>query len=109
MFELQTAYEYQTDAGIDNQVILLLLETVPINGAMPEQLKSEIKQQHYIEWTDNPDGQKLFWLRLRDELVETPNDSSGVTVTVDSGIRGERGGDRGNDRQGLLQRPPVVE
>lgn len=70
MYELQQAYGFQADAHIDNYVILLLLEPIPINEDMPEQLKSEIKRRNYIEWTDNPDGQKLFWEMLREALVK---------------------------------------
>ena len=68
-YELERAYSYQADAHVDNLIILLLLEAVPINANMPEELKSALKHEKYIEWTDNPDGRKLFWESLQEALV----------------------------------------
>ena len=55
---------------MDNLIIFLLLEAVPINASMAEQLKSALKHENYIEWMDNPAGQKLVGEMLHDALVK---------------------------------------
>ena len=48
-------------------IILILLETVPYDK-MTYELRKMLRYKRYLDWTNDPDGQKLFWARLRGKI-----------------------------------------
>ncbi|XP_033107376.1 toll-like receptor 13 [Anneissia japonica] len=51
--------------------VVVILEHVA-SRKIPTLLQKILRKKTYIEWTDNPDGQKVFWTRLAAAL-NTPN------------------------------------
>ena len=100
-YELQAAYGYQAESQIDNYAILVLLEHIAVTDQrLPEQLKSQLKRRNYIEWTDNPDGQKLFWEMLKEALVKPSKPDNDRPYRV--------GNDRNNANDGSNQEVAVT-
>ena len=66
-----TMWEYQIAqsraAERKDRLIVILLESVPMRK-VPRGLNKLIKDRLYIEWTDDPIGQKLFWRKMREAL-----------------------------------------
>ncbi len=44
-------------------IILVLLKPLPVSG-LSRHLRKMLQERNYVEWTDDVDGQKLFWDRL---------------------------------------------
>ncbi len=66
-----TMWEYQLAQsralGRRDTLIVVLLESVPMRK-MPRGLNKLIKDRAHIEWTDNPNGQEVFWRKMRKAL-----------------------------------------
>ena len=51
-----------------NSLILVLLEDIDDVNMSPR-LRLQMARQTYVEWTDNPVGQQLFWVKLTRALT----------------------------------------
>ena len=51
-------------------VIIVMLEHVPLNGDMPLELAKWIRHESYLEYTQDEQGQAVFWGKLRDAILE---------------------------------------
>lgn len=78
MFELQLASHKILDEGRD-KLILVLLEALPI-ARQPKKLRFLLKSRTYLAWHSDPDGQRLFWVRLQ-RAVTKPTASEAVDVS----------------------------
>ncbi len=50
-----------------DKLIVVLLESVPMRK-MPRGLNKLIRDRAHLEWTDNPNGQEVFWRKMRKAL-----------------------------------------
>ncbi|XP_013394853.1 toll-like receptor 2 type-2 [Lingula anatina] len=64
-FQMSLARSYQS-------VIPVMFQPVPFD-AMTKSLRKYIRARGYIKWTDNPEGQRLFWNRLSDAIFDVNN------------------------------------
>ncbi|XP_033111565.1 toll-like receptor 4 [Anneissia japonica] len=69
-FEMEMARTRMFDNYEDILVVVILEHVASRN--MPTLLQKILRKKTYIEWTENPDGQKVFWTRLAAAL-KTPN------------------------------------
>ncbi|XP_033111564.1 platelet glycoprotein Ib alpha chain-like [Anneissia japonica] len=69
-FEMEMARTRMFDHHEDILVVVILEHVASRN--MPTLLQKILRKKTYIEWTENPDGQKVFWTRLAAAL-NTPN------------------------------------
>ena len=65
-FELQMARNQLFEKGNDI-LILVILSPLPKRG-ITKTLTRLLEQKVYLEWTEDPDGQKLFWAKLEDAI-----------------------------------------
>ncbi|XP_077977599.1 toll-like receptor 13 [Glandiceps talaboti] len=68
-FELEMIRQKMFDEHCD-AAILVLKDDIPISK-MPGLLKYFMRKGNFIRWSDNKDGQKLFWKRLDDAVKVT--------------------------------------
>ncbi|XP_033112181.1 toll-like receptor 2 [Anneissia japonica] len=69
-FEMEMARTRMFDDHEDILVVVILEHVASRN--MPTLLQKILRKKTYIEWTENSDGQKVFWTRLAAAL-NTPN------------------------------------
>ncbi|XP_033111550.1 toll-like receptor 4 [Anneissia japonica] len=69
-FEMEMAKTRMFDTHEDIFVVVILEHVA--SRKMPTLLQKILRKKTYIEWTENPDGQKVFWTRLAAAL-NTPN------------------------------------
>ncbi|XP_033122969.1 toll-like receptor 13 [Anneissia japonica] len=69
-FEMEMARTRMFDNHEDILVVVILEHVASRN--MPTLLQKILRKKTYIEWTQSPDGQKVFWTRLATAL-NTPN------------------------------------
>lgn len=79
MFELQLASHKILDERRD-KLILVLLEALPTQR-QPKKLRFLLRSRTYLAWNDDPDGQRLFWVRLQ-RAVTRPTASEAVDVST---------------------------
>ncbi len=63
-FEVRMAKEKMMTERRDSLVIVLYSQLDKPNKKFPKSLARLLDKKIYIEWTDDPDGQELFWGRL---------------------------------------------
>lgn len=67
MFELKVAHSKH----IEDQTELLVVMLEKIKGRnMNESMKTLLETTTYVEWTEDHDGQTLFWSKLRDAMTK---------------------------------------
>ncbi|XP_013397942.1 toll-like receptor 3 [Lingula anatina] len=64
-FQMSLARGYQS-------VIPVMFQPVPFD-AMTKSLRKYIRARGYIKWTEDPDGQRLFWKRLSNAIFDENN------------------------------------
>lgn len=79
MFELQLASHKILDERRD-KLILVLLEALPTHS-QPKKLRFLLRSRTYLAWNGDPDGQRLFWVRLQ-RAVTKPTASEAVDVST---------------------------
>ena len=67
-FEVRMAITKMVSERRDSMVIVIFKPLEQAVTKLPKLLTMLIKKEIYIEWTDDPDGQKLFWRRLVDSI-----------------------------------------
>ncbi len=67
-FEVRMANEKVISERRDSVVIVMFRPLDQAGTRLPRNLARLIEKKIYIEWTDDPDGQKLFWRRLVDSI-----------------------------------------
>lgn len=78
MFELQLASHKILDER-RNKLILVLLEALP-SHRQPKKLRFLLRSRTYLAWHADPEGQRLFWVRLH-RAVTKPTASEIVHIT----------------------------
>lgn len=78
MFELQLASNKILDERRD-KLILVLLEDLP-SHTQPKKLRFLLRSRTYLAWQADPEGQRLFWVRLQ-RAVSKPTASEAVDVS----------------------------
>ncbi len=63
-FEVRMAKEKLMTERRDSLVIVLYSKLDKPNGKFPKSLARLLDKKIYLEWTDDPEGQELFWRRL---------------------------------------------
>ena len=66
-FELTMAQTRLFRDDINSLILVLLEEIDDVN--MTPRLRLQMARQTYVEWTDNPVGQQLFWAKLTQALT----------------------------------------
>ena len=67
-FEVRMAVMKMVKERRDSLVIVIFKPLEQAVTKLPKMLTILIEKEIYIEWTDDPDGQKLFWRRLGDSI-----------------------------------------
>ncbi len=67
-FEVRMANEKVISERRDSLVIVIFKRLDEAGTRLPKMLARLMEKKIYIEWTDDPDGQKLFWRRLVDSI-----------------------------------------
>ncbi len=67
-FEVRMANEKVISERRDSVVIVMFKPLDQAGTRLPRNLARLIEKKIYIEWTDDPDGQRLFWRRLVDSI-----------------------------------------
>ncbi len=67
-FELRMAHEKDVKHRRDSLVFVIFSKLNQPGTRMPKSLARLLEKRIYIEWTHDPDGQKLFWRRLVDAI-----------------------------------------
>lgn len=75
-FEMTMAQTKLFEDDRDNLILVLLEEIADCN--MNPRLQLQMQRKTYVEWTENPVGQQLFWEKLREAI------SSSATSIVNS-------------------------
>lgn len=68
-FEMTMAQTKLFEEDRDNLILVLLEEIAEIN--MNPRLQLQMQRKTYVEWTENPFGQQLFWGKLRQALTSS--------------------------------------
>lgn len=71
-FELHLSQHRLLEMGRNDAMILVLLEEVP-KKQQEGWLRYLIRTRTYLAWRPDLEGQQLFWRRLRQVLLNTPN------------------------------------
>ncbi len=69
-FEVKMASEKLIEERRDTFVIVIFRPLDEPGTKIPKKLMRLLEKKIYVEWTEDPDGQKLFWDRLVDALKE---------------------------------------
>ncbi len=67
-FEVRMANEKVISERRDSMVIVIFKRLDEAGIRLPKMLARLMEKKIYIEWTDDPDGQRLFWRRLADAI-----------------------------------------
>ncbi len=67
-FEVRMANEKVISERRDSLVIVIFKRLDQAGTRLPKMLTRMMEKKIYIEWTDDPDGQSLFWRRLVDSI-----------------------------------------
>ncbi len=67
-FEVRMANEKVINERRDSMVIVIFKHLEETGTKLPKMLSRLMEKKIYIEWTDDPDGQRLFWRRLVDSI-----------------------------------------
>ncbi len=67
-FEVRMANEKVISERRDSLVIVIFKRLDEAGTRLPKTLARLMEKKIYIEWTDDPDGQRLFWRRLVDSI-----------------------------------------
>ncbi len=67
-FEVRMANEKVISERRDSLVIVIFKRLDEAGTRLPKMLSRLMEKKIYIEWTDDPDGQRLFWRRLVDSI-----------------------------------------
>ncbi len=63
-FEVRMAYEKLVKERRDAVILVVYSRLDQAGVRLPKKLARLLEKRIYIEWTEDPDGQKLFWSRL---------------------------------------------
>ena len=78
MLELQLASHKILDER-KNKLILVVLEALP-SHRQPKKLRFLLRSRTYLAWHSDPEGQRLFWVRLQ-RVVTKPTTSEILEFT----------------------------
>ncbi len=70
-FEVRIANEKMISERRDSLVIVIFKRLDEAGTRVPKMLSRLLEKKIYIEWTDDPDGERLFWRRLVDSVKST--------------------------------------
>ncbi|XP_059351036.1 toll-like receptor 13 [Daphnia carinata] len=79
-FELDLSHHRLLESERRNALVLVLLEEVP-KQQQNAGLRYLMSTRTYLEWRSDPEGQKLFWQRLR-QVLTVPQHSADPVLTV---------------------------
>ncbi len=67
-FEVRMAKEKLMTERRDSLVVVIYSKLDEASGRFPKSLVRLLEQKIYVEWTEDPDGQELFWTRLVESI-----------------------------------------
>lgn len=79
-FELDLSHHRLLESERRNALVLILLEDVP-KQQQNAGLRYLMSTRTYLEWRSDPEGQKLFWQRLR-QVLTVPHPTSEPILNV---------------------------
>ncbi len=82
-FEVRMANEKVVKERRDAVILVVYSKLDQAGVRLPRNLARLLEKRIYIEWTDDPDGQKLFWSRLLQAMKEDErHDAFGGLCTI---------------------------
>ncbi len=67
-FEVRMAHEKVVTEKRDSLILVIFTKLDQAGTRIPRKLAKLLEKRIYIEWTQDPDGQKLFWRRLVESI-----------------------------------------